>query len=109
LHGRILSQVGLAPSTSAIAAGFRGGYSGKSCVAYYRRNASVIRPAWALRTIHVVNPQRRRLFFLPVLAGAVALVAKPAAALPATNQPTSNSGYQLTPHVERFYRSAGRL
>jgi len=59
--------------------------------------------------MRLVNPQRRRLFFLPVLAGAAALVAKPAAALPATSKPTSSSGYRLTPHIERFYRSAGRL
>jgi len=54
-----------------------------------------------------VNPQRRRLFFLPVLAGTAALVAKPAAAVPAPA--ASSSGYRLTPHIERFYRSAGRL
>jgi hypothetical protein len=58
-----------------------------------------------------VNPQRRRLFFLPVLAGAATLVAKPAAAqpAPAAGSATRSSGYRLTPHVERFYRSAGRL
>jgi hypothetical protein len=33
--------------------------------------------------MRVVNLQRRRLFFLPVLAGAAALIAKPAAAVPA--------------------------
>jgi hypothetical protein len=58
-----------------------------------------------------VNPQRRRLFFLPVLAGAAALVAKPAAAqrAVATSHSASSSGYRLTPHIERFYRSAGKL
>jgi hypothetical protein len=51
------------------------------------------------------------LFFLPLLAGAAALVTKPAAAqrAVATSNSTSSSGYRLTPHIERFYRSAGRL
>jgi len=59
----------------------------------------------------LVNPQRRRLFLLPVLAGAAALVAKPAAAVPApaASGPARSSGYRLTPHIERFYRSAGSL
>jgi len=58
-----------------------------------------------------VNPQRRRLFFLPVLAGAATLVAKSAAAqsAPVASSANSSSGYRLTPHIERFYRSAGRL
>ncbi|HYR37497.1 MAG TPA: hypothetical protein VEQ87_24625 [Burkholderiales bacterium] len=57
--------------------------------------------------MRLVNPQRRRLFFLPVLAGAAALVAKPAAAHPIPG--ATSSGYRLTPHIERFYRSAGKL
>jgi hypothetical protein len=57
--------------------------------------------------MRVVNLQRRRLFFLPVLAGAAALIAKPAAAVPAPA--ASSSRYRLTPHIERFYRTAGRL
>jgi hypothetical protein len=58
-----------------------------------------------------VNPQRRRLFFLPVLASAAALVAKPALAQHRTarSTPASDSGYRITPHIERFYRSAGKL
>jgi len=59
--------------------------------------------------VEVVNPLRRRLFLIPVLASAAAVVAKPAAALPAASKPTGSSGYQLTPHIERFYRSAGKL
>jgi hypothetical protein len=61
--------------------------------------------------MRLVNPQRRRWFFLPVLAGAAALVAKPALAQPGTarSTPVSASGYRVTPHIERFYRSAGKL
>ncbi|TMC26926.1 MAG: hypothetical protein E6J32_11200 [Chloroflexi bacterium] len=72
---------------------------------------SVIPPASALRTIALVNAQRRRLFFLPVLAGAAALVSKPALArqAAAAGNATASSGYRVTPHIERFYRSAGRL
>jgi hypothetical protein len=59
----------------------------------------------------LVNPQRRRLFFLPVLAGAAGLIAKPVLAQPGTARSTrvSDSGYRITPHIERFYRSAGKL
>jgi len=57
--------------------------------------------------MRLVNSRRRRLLFLPVLAGAAALVAKPAAAQ--SGPVASSSGYRLTPHIERFYRSAGKL
>jgi hypothetical protein len=59
---------------------------------------------------------RRRRFLLLTLAGgaaaaaSAAVLAAPAARRePAEGRTAESRGYQLTAHVQRFYRSAGRL